>query len=374
MADKSVGSAEASGRSMSSRERVLATLAGQPVDRIASDFRAEKEVFEKLQRHLGLPDEESVRRWAKSDFRDLGFICNTGGYGGYNSFGWKDAVREGGILEDLWGVQRKKVLYDGGTYIDIIRHPLKAAQGLDDLRKYVFPDPRKIFDFSDLPDAVAAVNREEERFILIEGESLFDRCWALRGIQEFMMDLLTDEDAALHLIEQHARFFYEYTRMLLEKAKGRVDAIGIYNDLGSQNGMMIAPETYRKFLKEPQRRFIQMVKEHGARIFYHSCGGITAVVEDLIEIGVDILDPLQFPAMRISPARLMEMCGGRITLHGGVDTQFLLSHGTPGEVRGEIQSLKRILGQGGRYIVSCSHLLQVDVPLANIEAIVAEVN
>lgn len=343
------------------------------MDRVASDFRAEPEVFEKLQRHLRLPHAEAVRCWAKSDFRDLGVSFSTGGYGGYNSFGWKDRDLGENVMEDFWGVRRQMIAYDGGTYIDIVYSPLKGVSGIDAFRKYTFPDPRKIFYFSDLPAAVGSLHTGDRYFIMIEGESLYDRCWALRGIEDFMVDLMIDEEASRYLIENNYRFFCEYTRMILEKANGQVDAIGVYNDLGNQLSMMISPELYRKYFKKYQRDFVRMVKSYGVKVFYHSCGHITEILEDLIEIGVDILDPLQFKALRITPPQLREICKDRITLHGGLDTQELLVRGTPAQVRESARELKRDLGRHGQYILGCSHLLQVDVPLQNIEAIVAEV-
>ena len=357
---------------MTSRERVLATLEGKPVDRIASNFRAEPEVFQKLQAHLNLPDAEAVRVWAKSDFRDLTVICNTGGYGGYNSFGWTDKSLPDGSQQDLWGVRRKLVDYGQGYYIDIVEYPLKKAGGIDELRKYEFPDPRKLFDFSTLPAALASINARQPYFTLIEGESLYDRCWAMRGMEDFMMDLLTDEDAAMYLLEGNFRFFLEYTRMILEAAGGRLDGIGIYNDLGNQLGMMISPQLYRKYLKEKQREYIRMVKGFGAKVFYHSCGSITEILEDFIEIGVDILDPLQLNAMKLTPSELAARVGGRMTLHGGLSMQDLLVHGNPADVCAAARELKRTLDP--RYILSCSHLIQMDVPVANIEAIVSETN
>ena len=361
---------------MKSKERVLATLEGKPVDRVASDFRAEPEVLERLRLHLNLPDAEAVRAWAKSDFRDLGFICNTGGYGGYNSFGWKDKVLPDGRLEDLWGVHRAMVDYGDGAYIDIVNFPLRDMQGIDEIRKYQFPDPAKIFDFTDLPSFVDKTNREgnDEFFFIIEGESLFDRCWALRGIEAWMMDLLADPDVAEHLLENNYRFFYNYTRMLLEGAKGKVDAIGIYNDLGNQRGMMISPDLYRQYCKGRQREYIKMVHGFGVKVFYHSCGGITDILEDMIDIGVDILDPLQLVAMQLTPEELITRMGDRITLHGGLDTQTLLVNGSPQEIAKEARHLKSVLGRHGKYIYSCSHLVQMDVPVRNIEALVKEVS
>ena len=359
---------------MTSRERVTATLEGKPVDRVASDFRAETEVFEKLQNHLGLETVEDVLLWTKSDFRDMCFLFNDGGYGGYSSFGWKDKEIRKGIYEDLWGVRRRAVQFGEGSYLDIERSPLKGKSGIDALRKYSFPDPAGIYDFSSLRERIREVNKREDYFILMEGESLFDRCWAMRGIEDFMVDLLNDDEAARYIIEGNYRFFHDYTKMILESAGGGVDAIGMYDDFGNQRGMMISPELYRKYFKEYQRRYIEMVKRYGAYVFYHSCGGITGIIEDLIEIGVDILDPLQLNAMGLSSGDLADLCGGRVTFHGGIDLQDLMTNGTPDQVNHAIDNLKHTLGRFGKYILSCSHLIQVDVPVRNIEMLVRCVN
>jgi len=360
---------------MTSRERVLATVKGAPVDRIASHFRAEPEVFEALRGRLGLADDEAVRRWAKSDIRDLSGICNTGGYGGYSLFGWRDRDCGDGEQEDFWGVRRRRVAYDGGAYVEISRFPLSGAAP-EQVLDYRFPDPRKIFDFGSLPERIQSLNRGAQRyFILMEGESLFDRCWALRGMEDFMMDLIDGNEAAEHLVEGNFRFFMEFTRMILEAGKGEaaVDAIGLYNDLGTQGGAMISPAIYRKHFKERQRRLAAMIHGFGAKVFYHSCGNLLPMLPDLLEIGIDILDPLQLNAMKLSPSRLRELAGNEVTLHGGLDTQGLLVNGSPDDVRREAETLKRELGRAGRYILSCSHYLQPDVPIANIQAVVGAI-
>lgn len=356
---------------MTPRERVLATLAGRPVDRIASDFRAEPEVFSALRTRLGLPNDEAVRHWARSDFRDLGVLYGTGGYGGYNSFGWRDEILPDGTQRDFWGVRRQRVGYGAGSYVDIVEYPLKHCRSIDELRRYRFPSPREIFDFSSLPEAIRQTQRAPGGpfFLLMEGESLHDRCWALRGIEEFLMDMAADEDSAEFLIEGNFRFFTEYTRLLLEQARGTLDCIGIYNDLGCQQGLLSAPSNYRKYFQARQAEYIRMVKSFGVKIFYHSCGGITDLLDDLIGIGADILDPLQLNAMRLTPEQLIGCVGDRITLHGGISVQDLLVHATPEEVRANVRELTRVFGQHGRYILSCSHLLQIDIPLENVEAL-----
>jgi uroporphyrinogen decarboxylase len=357
---------------MTSRERVYAALEGKPADRTASSFRAEVEVFQKLQKSMGIKDIDGVLSWAKSDFRDLSFLCNDGGYGGYSSFGWKDKKTGDGSYEDIWGVRRKLVDYGEGSYLDIVFSPLKQAGGIDNIRKYKFPEARKIYDFSPLGKVVDRINTDDEYFVLIEGESLFDRCWSLRGIQQFMVDLVTDEDAALHIINGNYNFFYEYTKSILESAEGKVDAIGMYDDLGNQRGMMISPALYRKYFKELQKKYIRMVNGFGVKVFYHSCGGITDILEDLIDIGIDILDPLQLNAMNLTPEQLVALCGNRVTFHGGINIQDLMVNASPRQVKEEIKKIKNSLGKYNKYILSCSHLLQMDVPLENIRALVEQ--
>jgi uroporphyrinogen decarboxylase len=116
-----------------------------------------------------------------------------------------------------------------------------------------------------------------------------------------------------------------------------------------------------------------MVKEFGASVFYHSCGGITPILEDLIEIGIDILDPLQLNAMNLSAKQLADRCGDRLTFHGGISIQDVMVQGRPEEVRETVGELKEHLGRRHRYILSCSHLIQMDVPIENIEAVVEEI-
>ena len=359
---------------MTSRERVYAALEGKPADRIASDFRAEVEVFQKLQNRMNIKGCKGVLLWAKSDFRDLSFLCNEGGYGGYSSFGWKDKKTDDGSFEDLWGVRRKLVDYGEGSYLDIVFSPLKQVRGIDNIKKYEFPDPHKIYDFSPIPDVVNNINSDDEYFILIEGESLFDRCWSLRGIEDFMVDLIINEDTVLHIINNNYNFFYEYTKLLLENAGGKVDAIGMYDDLGNQRGMMISPALYRKYFKELQRNFIRLVKGFGVKVFYHSCGGITDILEDLIEIGIDILDPLQLNAMNLTAEQLVERCKDRITFHGGINIQDLMVNGTPGQVEESIVKIKQSLGKYNKYILSCSHLVQMDILVENIRVLVEQVS
>jgi len=337
------------------RERVIAAVEGKPTDRVPHHFRAWGNVLDQTRKHTGLPDHEAVLQWAHSDLRDLG------GYGEY--------LKEGVCApdSDLWGVKRRTVTGpDGVSYPHIVFAPLAAAQTMDDLRKYRFPKAAEVCDFSRLH---ARAKAAEGYFTILEAESVFDRTWALRGMESFMMDLMAGEDMADYMLAQNARFFLDRTRMLLEAGKGLVDCIAIYNDFGTQNGLMVSVETYRRFVKPHQRTLIALAHEFGARVFYHSCGCVSELYGDLLEIGLDIIDPLQFPALQCTPeqlrARFPTAC-----FHGGLDTQHILPLGTPEQIRAEVTHLQAALGQHGRYVLSTSHNIQGGVPFANLQAMV----
>ncbi|TFG63929.1 MAG: hypothetical protein E4H36_04355, partial [Spirochaetales bacterium] len=304
----------------SPKERVNAAIERTPLDRVPTQFRAEPEVYSRIRQARGMDSDEAVREWALSDIRDLGSIMTEGGYGPYTGFGWKDRVMPDGTQEDFWQVRRTRVSYDGGSYIDICHNPLKDASP-HEVRNFEWPDPRRIFDFSPLPAMVREFDKGRRLWYMVEVESVFDRCWAFRGMEQFLADLLLEPELAGFMLEKMALFFEQRTHMILKAAGGCLDGAGFFNDLGTQRAMLVAPELYRRFVKPWERRLAEIVKSYGLKIFYHSCGAVEPVYDDFIDIGVDIVDPLQLRAMEVSAEHVKQRYGPRITFHGGLDTQ-----------------------------------------------------
>ncbi len=343
---------------MRPRERIHAALAGDPTDRVPHNFRAWGNVQDDLVDHLGLPDRSAVLEWAGSDVRDLG---------GLGSFLRPDVRLEPNT--DIWGVRREVVSGEAGSYAHIAHSPLAEARGMDDLDCYAFPDAGALFDFSDLPGHARRLGREGHYFLFTEVESVFDRTWAVRGMENFLVDLIESPDLVDAMLERNATFFCERTRMLLEAGEGLVDCVGLFNDFGTQHGLLVSPGMYRRFVKEHQRRLVAMAHDHGAKVFYHSCGCVSELWDDLLEIGVDILDPLQLPALGLTPEQVRQTWPA-VNFHGGLDTQTVLPFGTPEEVRAEVDHLAEALSREGHYILSTSHNLQGGVPMANLVAMV----
>ena len=188
------------------------------------------------------------------------------------------------------------------------------------------------------------------------------------------MDLVECPDIA-EAISCHAMEFYKQRAMrALEAADGQIDIIGSGGDIGTQRGMMLSPDLWRKHIKPYSKQLIRTFKDMGLTTFYHSCGSIVPVIDDFIEMGLDILDPIQPLAAGMSAEELKPRFGDRLTFHGGIDEQELLPRSTPAEVCSEVRRLIQILGKGGGYIACSAHAIQPDTPVENIVALYEAAN
>ena len=151
-------------------------------------------------------------------------------------------------------------------------------------------------------------------------------------------------------------------------APGRIDLLRIADDLGMQHGLLVSPALFERAFVPRLVKLIDMAHSHGVRVMFHSCGAIVPLIERLIEIGVDVLDPLQVAADGMDPHLIKERFGGRICLHGSIDTQHVLHHSSPQDVSDTVCTMIDVLGAGGGFILSPSHVLQTDVPTENVVA------
>jgi len=157
--------------------------------------------------------------------------------------------------------------------------------------------------------------------------------------------------------------------MYMDAVGDLVDVFEYGNDYGTQRGLLISAELYRKHFKPREKRMFEAIKSRSAaKLFYHSCGGIAEIIGDLIECGVDILNPVQTSAAGMEPEHLVGEFGRELTFCGGIDVQRLLPYGTPDEIRSEVRRTASILGRFGGYILAPCHCIQADVPPENIVA------
>lgn len=345
---------------LTSRERVKKTLAHEVPDRVPIDYTATPEAHQKLKSYLKIDDDEVLLQRLGVDFRRVApaYVGPKEKRGGFGI---------ASVEEDIWGVRRKPVKNQFGEYNEIVYYPLGEIKDVKELDDYPWPEI-DWFDCSVIPSQIEKFDNHEQRWILTFGGGAFESPWYMRGLDKFLMDLVLDPELATGIIKRVTGFYIALTERVLDAAGGRIDMVLTGGDIGTQEGMMLAPELWRKHVLPWSTRLIQTYSKLGVKSIYHSCGSIVPVIGDFINAGLDVLDPIQTRAKGMDPKFLKETFGNRLSFHGGVDVQHTLPYGTPEEVRRETENLIQILGKNGGYIMTGSHAIQPDTSPENIMA------
>ncbi len=350
---------------MTSRQRVLTALAFEEPDRVPVDYRLRRDVAERLAAHVGARDEEELQRRLGIDFRSVGvrehhpaFEARTSGAlgGSMEKRGRRFVFHPDGSYEDAWGI----VFRPGadGIYEQWISGPFKET---DDLGSFAWPG-MEIFE------SVDAVRRRVEawkgEYALVASVNYpFKICWQMRGLENFLCDMLLEPDWARALWKKVASYEVEKA---VRAASAGVDIVAFIGDIAMQNRLLLSVPAWRAIDKPLFAAMIAAVKRANpaVKIMYHSDGDLSEVIDDLIEIGVDILNPIQPESM--DPAALKRRYGGRLVLNGAVSIQRTLPFGTVADVRAEIRRLVADCAPGGGFILAPSNHILADVPLENI--------
>lgn len=269
---------------------------------------------------------------------------------------------------DIWGVHRAAQSYGDGAYDEIDVHPLADAQTVDDLLAYPWPDP-DWFDYSVLPARCAAV---DSHCLMLSNGNIFESAWYLRGFEQLLRDLALDPDFVHELFERVLGFFLEHFERALEAARGRIDLVFTADDIGGQTGLLMSLPMWETQLKPYHARLNRLIHAHGARVIYHSDGAVMEAVPGLLDMGIDVLQALQFDCVGMDPVRLKADFGDRLCFEGGVSVQSTLPFGTVDDVRAEVRERIRVLGAGGGYILGPSHAIQAGTPPENVLALFDE--
>jgi uroporphyrinogen decarboxylase len=278
------------------------------------------------------------------------------------------------ILDDAGRILRR--LPAGGFYYDLVYHPLSEATTVAEIEAYELPA---------ISDAqLGWLHREAHRLYETTdkaimghfGGSILEAAQGLRGWERFMMDMALEPTLAEALAQKLADRYLAEVPRYLEAVGDYVQIIQIGDDLGTQRGPQMSPEMYRRIIKPCHRQVIEGIKAHSSArgrpspyIFLHSCGSIYRLIPDLIEIGVDILNPVQISAAEMDPVRLKREFGRDIVFWGGgADSQHVLPYAAPQEVRQHVRELIEIFAPGGGYVFCQVHNIQAHVPPANVVA------
>jgi uroporphyrinogen-III decarboxylase len=341
-------------------------------DRCPMQVSFTPEFASRLKEDLGLKDEElhnphgGGNTYILERTLDEDMLLTSVGWA--NSYYATAAYSHDGVsYTDEWGIRWKNVEYETrfgtGRYTEIAGHPLADD---DAIGSYQPPDPHR-------PELYVEAERlirdyKDEYWIVgVTVTTMFETAWALRGYEKTLVDLVANPDLIEQLFDIPATYHLTGAKKLVEMG---VDMIWIGDDVGAQNRMLISPATWRRFFKPRMATFISALKgiNPDIKVAYHSDGNILPIIPDLIDIGLDILNPVQPRCME--PEALKKKYGDDLCFWGSIDEQYTLPFGTPAEVQREVVTRLRTLGKNGGLIIGPTHHVQLDTPLENFWAMV----
>ena len=374
---------------MSSRERLLTALRHHEPDRIPFDLGSTQvtgihiSAYRRLRDHLCLPpvkpqigDEVQGLALPDDDLIDkLG--VDVRGLFPLNSHNWNVTVVETGDnweYHDEWGLTQHKPKPDG-LYFSVVKSPLdRPGLTVDDVRDYAWPDTGDLRRITGLRD-LALKYRAQGQAVMIKGvlAGIFEMSQRVRGMQNIMIDLASDEVLACAFLDKMVELKIKFWEMALPALGDLIDVISEADDYGTQTSQLVSPRMFRKIFKPRLQTLLARIRQLAphAKLFFHSDGNIRPILPDLIEIGIDILNPIHITATGMEPSALKRDFGKDVCLWGGgVETQSVLPFGTPQEVRDNVRRNVEALATGGGYVFNTIHNIQADVPPENIVAMV----
>jgi len=369
----------------SHRDRVLAALDHQPADRTPIDFGGTYATtiyyaaYDRLKQKLGITAEQStatvspIRRLALVEPAVLERFDIDTRYLALGTYDGDQKVIDEDTYFDEWGVTWRKAgdgpfIYVDGPFFGIKKPSIDLLEGYD------WPDPDNPGLYRGLAERAAALRHDTDCAIILNlPVGIVHTAQFLRGFGESLTDLYRNRDFIERLYDIIADWYVRVADNALALVGDKIDIVFFGDDLASQLAPLFDPEIYRTLMKPRHRRMIEAIKSHGApKVLYHSCGAVTPMIDDLIEIGVDALNPIQVTAHGMEPAGLKEHYGRRIAFWGGISTQGVLPFGSPDEVRAEVRQTIDCLGHDGGYVLNSVHNIQNDVPVENIIAMLDE--
>ena len=370
--------------SQTARDRVLAAVSGEEVWPVPSDVFGNN-VYPRLEAELrsrlgivGQPHEAFLRalsahvRWGKIPY--IGPAPEQAPPHIEPVYPYRAVTR------NIWGT------WDGiESYFEGIERPLANIDTVAQVEAYPWPSA-DLFDYTRigwetfagpefLPAADwAARHADVARLVGPDWSPVFSRIMDLCGMETGLMHIAARPDLIEALVACIGAFLEDYYGRLAAAAEGHADFLRFSDDFASQQGLMLSPARWRQYFLPLWRRLFAIAHAHGLRPWMHSCGSVRTVLGDLVDAGLEVLETVQVHCTGMDAAELKREFGASLTFYGGVDTQHIMTFGTPEAVRNEVRRLADILGRGGRYILTSSHTLLDDTPAENVLAMHDEAN
>lgn len=355
---------------MKPRERILAVLNREPVDRVPVDLWHTPEIVGMLAEATHASDDFEM--WQRLGLDKIVWV-----FMDYRADGDPASGSQVGALASgqrtMWGAELRDVEAGEARYQETTSPPMLGLTSPSELDDYPYwPDP----DYFDYEAAVALAQSARAHDFATIGPwvSCFEIYSQLRGIEQSLMDLALNPELVEATLDRVEAIQTEMMHRFLSEAANLIDLVFISDDIGGQNGMLMSPRMWRRHLKPRLTRWCDLVHSYGVKAFYHTDGGVGPVIPELIEAGVDVLNPIQHACPGMALEELAETYGDQIIFHGGIDNQQVLPFGTVDDVRAETLHCLETLGAAGEGYICCScHNVQPGTPLANIMTMIETV-
>ncbi len=346
---------------MTSKQRVLMTMAHGQADRVPINYGANAGIDRRLKAHFSVApdDDEALRRALGVDFRGVGAR--------YAGAKLHPDIPDRGIVADNWGRRRRWVEHETGGYWDYCEWPLRDADA-QAVADWPMPSPDD-FDYSH----VAAACREHREFAVYVGNpglgDIINANGMLRTMEQTLVDLITDDPAGLLLARRRTEINVEVTRRTLEAADGGVDFMWLGEDLGTQIGPLISLDLFRKHIRPLHQQLVDLARAYDLPVMIHTCGSSSWAYEDFIDMGIAGVETLQPEAAHMAPRYLKDTFGGRLFFHGCISTAGPVAFGTPADTADDVRRTLEIMAPGGGYCLAPTHALQDNSSTANVVAL-----
>lgn len=345
---------------MNSRERFLRTVHYDVADRPAVHYYGTPEINRALMSRLRTDSVEGIQTILGDDIRGV--------FPTY--IGPPLKTYDDGSWEGLNGERYQNVSFGMGTYPEAVYLPFQNITDPGMLEEFRFPSA----DWYDYTGIREQCKRIRQYALAIEGAGTPDFMNGIaryRGVEQVLLDVGTEDPVYLALVEKRFSFLYEKAKRTLEAGKGEIDILGLGEDLGNQNGLLISPASFDRLFREKYQAFIDLAHQHGALAMLHCCGSCRALIPTFLQMGLDILEVVQTDAARMNITELHRDFYGSIVFCGSISVQSTLPFGTVEDVRREVALRKKLFGKGG-LIIAPTHQIQVGTPVENILALYQE--
>jgi uroporphyrinogen decarboxylase len=364
---------------VTSRERVLTALHHKTPDRVPIDFGGTenssiiKEGYDKLIQHIGFePNKiafldmmmrsvkvaEEIQEYFETDFRGV-FPSRTLPIKWINDY----------TYIDQWGI--KWIKKENIFYYEQVNYPLAGDISIKDILHYNWPNPDEIVINEELNNMAKKMREETDKALVLSLPApIIHTTQYLRGFEDWYMDCAGNVKLLETLFDKVLEINMVIAEKILKQAAKHVDIIKMADDIGMQTGLQVSPDFFRKFIKPRFKKYTDLIRRFAPDtiIHIHSCGSIEAILKDFIEIGINVINPVQVSAKNMDPKTLKSKYGNDLSFWGAIDTQSVLNRMNEAEVKKEVEKTIDILGEGGGYILSAVHNIQPDVPPENIVA------